>query len=229
MLLPNTLALIDDDREYSEFLAQHLRGRGIQVDVFYDSNDLLVYPDPYGYQFYLVDLMLPGIDGVDLIKLIRRRSRAGIVVVSGRLDPDVFQSVISAGADMYLAKPVLFEQVGLAIEAVQRRVTPVSGGVSEWRLDRRAEQLVAPDGARIDLSDTDQALIQCFLEAGGEVVSRETLRQRIGRVEDGDAADGVTATIYRLRRRIERATTLLVPLQSKSRVGYVFRAVLKEG
>ncbi|HEX5355831.1 MAG TPA: response regulator transcription factor [Aquabacterium sp.] len=230
-MLPKSLALIDDDKEYAEFLAQYLQEQGVRVDVFSDSNDLLVHADPYGYQFYLVDLMLPGVDGVDLIKLLRRRTTAGLVVVSGRLAPDVFKDVISAGADMYLTKPVQFEQVALAIKAVHRRINNSNGQVqSEWRLERRTGQLVAPDGARVDLSDIDQTLMECFVEAHGEVVSRETLRQRIGKAdgksEDQDASDGLNATIYRLRRRIERATPLLVPLQSKSRVGYVFRAPL---
>lgn len=225
-MFPKTLALIDDDKEYAEFLAQYLQESGVRVDVFSDSNDLLVHADPYGYQFYLVDLMLPGIDGVDLIKLLRRRTSAGLVVVSGRLAPDVFKDVISAGADMYLTKPVQFEQVALAIEAVYRRVSASAPVQGAWKLDRRTGQLVAPDGARVDLSDIDQTLMECFVEAQGQVVSRETLRQRIGRPEETDAADGLNATIYRLRRRIERATPLLVPLQSKSRVGYVFRAPL---
>jgi DNA-binding response OmpR family regulator len=225
-MLPKSLALIDDDKEYAEFLAQYLQEQGVRVDVFSDSNDLLVHADPYGYQFYLVDLMLPGIDGVDLIKLLRRRTSAGVVVVSGRLAPDVFKDVISAGADMYLTKPVQFEQVALAIEAVYRRVGSNAQAQGEWRLERRTGQLVAPDGARVDLSDIDQALMECFVEAQGEVVSRDTLRQRIGKPDEADGTDGLNATIYRLRRRIERATPLLVPLQSRSRVGYVFRAPL---
>lgn len=225
-MLPKSLALIDDDKEYAEFLAQYLHEQGVRVDVFADSNDLLVHADPYGYQFYLVDLMLPGVDGVDLIKLLRRRTTAGLVVVSGRLAPDVFKDVISAGADMYLTKPVQFEQVALAINAVHRRITTNGQAQAEWRLERRTGHLVAPDGARVELSDIDQALMECFVEAGGEVVSRETLRQRIGKSDDNEATDGLNATIYRLRRRIERATPLLVPLQSKSRVGYVFRAPL---
>lgn len=198
----------------------------MRVDVFSDSNDLLVHADPYGYQFYLVDLMLPGVDGVDLIKLLRRRTTAGLVVVSGRLAPDVFKDVISAGADMYLTKPVQFEQVALAINAVHRRISGNGQVSAEWRLERRTGQLVAPDGARVELSDIDQTLMECFVEAAGEVVSRDTLRQRIGKSDDNEATDGLNATIYRLRRRIERATPLLVPLQSKSRVGYVFRAPL---
>lgn len=226
-MFPKTLALVDDDAEYTEFLSQYLRERRIRVDVFADSNDLLAHADPYGYDFYVVDLMLPGVDGVDLIKVLRRRTAAGLLVVSGRLAPDVFKQVISAGADMYLAKPVQFEQVALAIEAVQRRAAAASPAQPVWKLDRRAGQLVAPDGARVDLSEADLVLVECFVEANGEVVPRETLRQRLGRATDEDGTDGLNAMIYRLRRRIERVTPSLVPLQSKSRVGYVFRAPLK--
>jgi two-component system, OmpR family, response regulator len=226
-MLPGTLALVDDDQVYVEFLAQHLRARGVQVDVFADSNDLLAHGDPYAYDFYIVDLMLPGIDGVDLIKVLRRRTNAGLLVVSARVGSDVFNKVIGAGADMYLAKPLNFDQVVLAIEAIQRRVSPSGQLVPEWRLDRRAGQLVAPDGARVDLSEIDRTVLECFVQAAGEVVSRELLRQRLGRATESEGTDSLNATIYRLRRRIERATPTIVPLQSKSRVGYVFRAPLK--
>lgn len=229
-MLPKTLALVDDDAEFTEYLAQYLQARGTQVEVFADSNDLLAHDNPYGYGFYVVDLMLPGIDGLDLIKLLRRRSDAGLLVISGRLAPEVFNQVLSAGADMYLAKPVQFEQVALAIQAVQRRVAAASPANPPWRLDRRARQLIAPDGAIVDLSEGDLTVLDCFAEAHGETVTRDTLRTRLKREPapaDEDVADGLNATIYRLRRRIERATPVPVPLQAKSRVGYVFRAVLK--
>ncbi len=225
-MLPKTLALIDDDAEYADFLSQYLRDRGVAVDVFNDSNRFLADSAPYGYDFYLVDLMLPGIDGIDLIKVLRLRSQAGVIVVSGRLAPDVFAQVVDAGADMYLAKPVQFEQVALAIKAVLRRAGNATRETSPWQLDRRAKRLIAPDGAVVDLSDGDQAVMECFVEAAGNDVTRETLRHRLGQ-GDEDAADSLNATIYRLRRRIEKATPLVVPLQSKSRVGYVFRAPLR--
>ena len=223
---PNTIALVDDDIEFSEYLSQYLRALGSRVQTFPDSNDLLAHSAPYDYGFYVVDLMLPGVDGVDLIKVLRRRSDVGVLVVSGRLAPDVFKQVISAGADMYLAKPVNFEQVALAIGAVQRRAKMSNPTAATWKLDRRARQLVAPDGARVDLSDTDLAVMDCLVEAKGAVVSREVLRARLGHAPTDDTPDGINATIYRLRRRIERATPAIVPLQSKSRVGYVFRAPL---
>jgi two-component system OmpR family response regulator len=226
-MLPKRLALIDDDKEYSEFLSHHLQERGVQVEVFGDSNDLLAHPNGYGYDFYVVDLMLPGVDGVELIKILRRRTTAGVLVVSGRLAPDVFEQAIGAGADMFLAKPVNFEQVVLAIEAVQRRVSMSAPANTPWMLDRRARQLIAPDGARVDLGEGHLQLLECFVEAQGEPVTREALRQRLGQPMDDDSADSLNSTIFRLRRRVERVTSAAMPLQAKSRVGYVFRAPLK--
>jgi DNA-binding response OmpR family regulator len=226
-MLPATLALIDDDAEFGDYLAQDLRRRGITVDVFRDSNDAL--STELEQEFFIVDLMLPGVDGVQLVDILRRRSDAGILVVSGRLGPDVFASVMKAGADMHLAKPVQFDQVVLAVEAVFRR-SAASGranpAVPGWRLHRAARELQAPDGARISLSEADLAVMECFIEAAGDVVTRDVLRARVGHTESGVADDSLNAVIYRLRRRIERATPHLVPLQSRSRVGYVFRAPL---
>ena len=226
-MLPKTLALIDDDREYAEFLSQFLREQGVGVDVFADSNDLLVHTDPYQYDFYVVDLNLPGVDGVNLIKVLRLRTEVGILVVSGQLGSEVFTSVLAAGADMYLSKPVQFEQVAIAIKAVQRRAVATGADNPAWRLDRRRQQLTAPDGAKIDLSDIDLAVVECFVRANGETVTRDSLRSLLGQGEGTDAADSLNATIYRLRRRIEKATPTAVPLQARSRVGYVFRAQLQ--
>lgn len=225
-MLPRTLALVDDDRDHTEFLAQHLRADGMEVDVFADSNDLLTQDSPFGYGFYVVDLVLPGVSGIELVKLLRRRTQAGVLVVSGRVGAEVFEQVMNAGADMYLAKPVQFEQVVLAVKAVQRRSGVANTGVQAWKLDRRARQLVAPDGARVDLSAADLAVMECFVGAGGEPVARETFQLRLGREPQPGAADGLNAIIFRLRRRIERATPAQLPLQSKSRVGYVFKAPL---
>jgi len=225
-VLPKTLALIDDDRAYAQGLSAHLRALGVNVDVFGNSNDLLAHENAFGFAFYVVDLMLPGVDGIELIDILRRRTQASVVVVSGRLAPDVFDQVVNVGADMYLAKPVRFEQVVLTVKAVHRRAGAGDPAQSAWLLDRRAGQLIAPDGARVELSATDVTLLECFLEAGGEVVRRESLRERLGRPSDPAGVDGLSATIFRLRRRIERATPVTVPLQTKSGVGYAFRAPL---
>jgi two-component system, OmpR family, response regulator len=225
-MLPSTLAVIDDDREFAEYLAQFLEQRGVTVRVYADSDDFITSPGAFEFDFYVVDLMLPGVDGVDLIRLMRRKGPAGIVVVSGRVGPDVFESVLRAGADMYMMKPVRFEQVALAIEAVQRRVESSRVQAAAWRLDRASKKLVAPDGARIELSDTDLAVVECFVAADGATVTRATLCARMGRDPATEADNLLHAAIYRLRRRIERATPATVPLHSEPKVGYTFRGKL---
>src|SRR5438045_4600274 len=156
-MFPSTLAVIDDDSEYADYLGQYLAQRGVAVQVFSDSDDFLVSAGAFEFGFYVIDLMLPGVDGLDLVRLVRRKGPAGIVVVSGRVAPDVFESVLRAGADMYLMKPVRFEQVALAIEAVQRRVASSRSQLAVWRLDRAARKLITPDGAPIEPSDNDLA------------------------------------------------------------------------
>lgn len=227
LMLPKTLALVDDDLDFREGLARHLRQMGVDVESFSDSNDLLAHEHAFDFEFFVTDLMLPGVQGAELIKVLRRRTSAGVLAVSGKLGADTFKDVITAGADMYLSKPVQFDQIGLAIEAVQRRVGAREPLQNTWRLDRRHGQLLSPDGARIDLSETDCALVECFVEAEGAVVSRETLLQRLGRTSAQASSGGLNAIIFRLRRRIERATPETVPLQTKSGIGYAFRAPLR--
>ena len=225
-MIPKTLALVDDDLEFRSGLARYLAQLGIDVEAFADSDELLAHERAFDFGFYVTDLMLPGVNGCDLIRVLRRRTTVGVVVVSGRLAPGVFKETITAGADMYMSKPVQFEQVGFVIEAVQRRIDAGATLQSTWRLDRRAGQMVAPDGSRIDLSAVDFALIECFVEAKGQVVGRETLLRCLGKEIQQGASSGLNATIFRLRRRIERATPETVPLQTKPGVGYAFRAPL---
>ena len=227
-MLPHTVALVDDDSEYTEFLQQDLVERGMRVDVYGDSNDLLTAARAFDYDFYVMDLGLPGIDGVDLIKLLRRRTQKGVLVVSGRLGSDVFEQVLRAGADMYLTKPVRFEQVAIAMESVYRRIQPPESlTTNHWILDTWARKLVAPDGSPVDLSETDVALLKCFAATQGQIVTRAALKESLAQLPGHEAQDGLNATIFRLRRRIEKATPAALPLQTKSRVGYVFSAPLQ--
>jgi two-component system, OmpR family, response regulator len=225
-MFPKTLAIVDDDSEFAEFLARYLKEQGVDVTVFGDSDDFLVSPRAYDFGFYLLDLMLPGVDGLDMIRLLRKRVQTGIVVVSGRLGAEVFDTVLSAGADMYLAKPVRFEQVALAVQTVQRRSASAAAHALGWRLDQRARKLLTPQGVVIDLAEADLAVLECFVAAAGAPVTREALCRGLGREPTAETDNWLHATIYRLRRRIERATQEIVPLQSQARVGYVFRGAL---
>ena len=225
---PPSLALVEDDEIASAVLLSVLRQQGVpSVQRFADSEELLAHPSAFDFGFYLVDLGLPGIDGVDLIRVLRRRSQAGVVVVSARSAEDAFEACLQAGADMFLAKPVRPEQLRAAVGAVYRRAAaPARPDAQGWRVDTRAGVLVAPDGARIRHSATEMALLLCFAESLGAPVTRERLLDCLDPVARGAAGNQVHAAIYRLRRRIQAGTPVAVPLVSHSRVGYVFLAPL---
>ncbi len=226
-MYPRTLAFIDDDTFSLEFIADYLRGLGIEVKAYASGAELLTDTDPFGADFYLVDLTMPGIDGLEIIRILRRRTKAGVVVVSGRESDEVFKDVVAAGADMYVTKPVQLEQLALTIQAVHRRTRPLDAAASNaWKLDRRGAALIAPDGAHVALSETDLSVLEALLQAAGQAVTRQALAERLGRAADGHTDDGLNATIYRLRQRIRKATPAPMPISAKSRVGYQFQAPL---
>ena len=226
-MFPKTLALVDPEGAFSSGLTRYLLKLGIAVDVFADGTDLLTCPAPYSFQFYVTEWMLPGVEGTALIKILRQRTNVGVLVVAREVAADSFKRAITGGADMYLAKPEDFEHVALAIMAIQRRIGLNCPGKHKWRLDRRLGQLLAPNGARVGLSGADLALLECFVESGREIVTRETLLARLRKVPALPTAGGLNGFVFRLRRRIERATPIAVPLQTKSGVGYAFEGSLE--
>jgi two-component system OmpR family response regulator len=94
-------------------------------------------------------------------------------------------------------------------------------------LDADRQRLTSPEGEVIELGDNDVTILSCFPLAEGGVVPRETLCERLGRPVLDTSDNGLHAMIYRLRRRIEKVTGAVVPLQSQSRVGYVFKAPIR--
>jgi two-component system, OmpR family, response regulator len=225
-MLPKNLCVIDDDREYTEFLVQYMQSQGVPVTRYLDSNEALASEGVFDHGFYVIDLKLPGIDGLDVVRLLRRRSDAGIIVVSGKVGDTVFDEVLNAGADMFLAKPVRFEQILLAVKAVERRTAARTQASEVWRLNTQAMLLNTPKKVAVRLSETDLTLMRCFLEADGATVTQATLFERLGKEQTSESDNWLHATVYRLRRRLEQSTDEPVPLQSKPRVGYVFRAKL---
>jgi DNA-binding response OmpR family regulator len=222
-----TILVVDDEQDLADLIVFHAEKNGFRGVKLTNGLPVVATAQETQPSAIILDLMLPGVDGVELIRILRRRTQAGLLVVSGRLAPDVFSSVVDAGADMHLAKPASFDQVVVAIRAVHRRVASYSGSSGEWLLDRQAGRLIAPDGVRIDLSDLDLAVMERFVQAEGQAVTRESLCQHLGRPVTEEPDNTLSAIIYRLRRRIERATASPVPLQALSRVGYVFRGPLR--
>jgi len=209
-------------------LASGLAAAALQS--FDDSDDFLLAPEPYGFDFYVVQLAQRGVRGVDLVRLIRRRSAAGIIALSNERQ-DEFVAACEAGADMVLSQHAPAEHLLAAMTAVRRRIhlqaKAAATGAEAWRLLADSATLQAPDGTRIALSESDLAIMLCFAHADGGRVERRQLVECLWG-EQADAMDNALhATLYRLRKRIELASQTLAPVRAVAKVGYEFRAPLQ--
>lgn len=216
---PKNICIVDDDGDFVEFLGQYLNVRGLLSAGFSTAEDLLKSHELDSFDFYILDLGLPGIDGVDLITLIRGRSTAGILVVSGRMGADAFNSALTAGADMFINKPVRFDQVYNAIASVCRRTLLRSTGNTSWKLDSRQSQFMSPSGAAVDLTQVEFKILRNLCEDVTRPMSRQELAIAAGIVQTSDDRN-LDSAIFRLRRKIENVTDRPSPLKTVHGLGY---------
>ena len=171
------------------------------------------------YDFYIIDLGLPGVDGVDLIMLIRAQSQAGLIVISGRMGPDAFNAALSAGADMFLNKPVRFDQVLQAIKTVSGRVARGDTGKASWDLVTSAGELHCSSGVVVKLTPLELQILKALTLHGLEGCDRKTLGNELG-IEEANATRNLDAAIFRLRKKIESQTKRPAPIRTLHGVGY---------
>lgn len=202
-------------------------GQGTNIAWFDDSDDFLLSPQAFDFPCYVVCLEQQGVPGLDLIRLIRRRSSVGVLAISNPRD-EGFVAALDAGADMVLRQGVPGDHLRAAIQAVARRSGTTVQSVSQapWRLLEADAVLQAPDGTRIALGESDLAVMRCFALAEGGRVARRALIESLWGDGKESMDNALHVTLYRLRKRIEQAGQALVPVHSVSKVGYEFRAPL---
>lgn len=197
------------------------------MEWFGNSDDFLLSHQAFDFPFYVVCVEQQGVSGLDLIRLIRRRSSVGILAISN-LEESGFVAALEAGADMVLRQDVPDDQLRAAIQAIRRRsgIGAQAGSHTPWRLLEDQAILQAPDGTRISLGDSDLAIMRCFVRAEGSPVVRRALIDSLWGQGANDMNNALHVTLYRLRKRIEQAGQSQVPVHSVPKVGYEFRAPL---
>lgn len=224
---PESVCIVDDDADFVAYLERYLNARNCKVLSFSSAEAFLNDPGAMKCRFFLIDLTLPGADGVDLIALIRAKSNAGIVVISGRMGPDAFSNALATGADMFINKPVRFDQVYQAILSVARRINGDQSGRSYWTFNARASVLISPSGQQASLTKTENKLISQLLENPGEPVARNELADAASIAYHKDDRN-LDAAMFRLRRRIEQQTSEAAPLKTVHGIGYATVNVLPD-
>jgi DNA-binding response OmpR family regulator len=199
------LVIEDDDRiRLSLILA--LEDEGYAASGAATAEDGLVAHQTAAADAVLVDLMLPGLDGFECVRQLRRSSDVPIVVVSARDDTHDIVAALEAGADDYVVKPVAVKELSARLRAVQRRnraATPELATVRVGDLEIRPEAgEVRLRGEAVALTHTEFRLLCELAEHSGRVLSRQQLLQLVWAYDYGDERL-VDVHVGRLRQKIE--------------------------
>jgi two-component system OmpR family response regulator len=218
--------VIEDNADMGGFLQQGLREHGYAVDWVTVGDTGLDYAATGVYDLLILDRMLPGRDGLDLLRRLRARGVATpAIFLTARAAVGERIEGLDAGADDYLVKPFSFAELLARIRVVLRRgneAAPAALQVADLRLDP-ATRLVERSGQRIDLSAKQFTLLHYLMRHAGQVVSRTMILEHVWDFEFDGLTNVVDVHINRLRNKIDRGFDW--PLIHTLRgVGYVLRA-----
>ncbi len=233
------ILVVDDDPRIQQMLSRYLTEEGCRVTTAVDGRDMrdklaLGTPD-----VILIDLVMPGESGLDLVREIRDSGRqVGIIMVTGRADTIDRVVGLELGADDYIAKPFHLREVLARIKSVLRRMQPGESGQPErqdvvrfdgWNMDMGRRTLTSPKGEAVDLTTGEFELLRVFVHNAGRVLDRDRLMD-LTRGRDYAAFDrAIDAQVSRLRRRIEDDPRRPSLIKSVRGVGYMLTAHVERG
>jgi two-component system OmpR family response regulator len=206
------ILIVDDDEDIRKLLEEYLRKNGFDAHAVADGPAMREALAAKPASLVVLDLMLPGEDGLSLCRQLRARSQVPVLMLTAKGDPVDRIIGLEMGADDYLAKPFDPRELVARIRSILRRAkalpadteinVPESFSFSGWRLDTRERNLRAPDGVVVPLSGAEYRLLLIFLQNANAVVSRDQLANfTFG--HDADPLDRtIDMQVSRLRERL---------------------------
>jgi len=216
--------VVEDEAALREMLKTRLVAAGFTVDEAADGNEGLYSGSEYPLDLAIVDLGLPGLPGLEVIRRLRAaRKTYPILILTARDNWQDKVEGLQAGADDYVAKPFHFEEVLARVQALLRRAggwaTPVlrCGPVE---LDTRA-QTVAVSGAPIELTTFEYRILEHLMLRAGDVISKTELTERLYDQDFERDSNVIEVLVGRLRRKLDPAEQLH-PIETLRGRGYRF-------
>ncbi len=207
MAVSTRILTVEDDERIRTAVKLALEDEGWLVEEADTGEDALETFQRQPCDVVLIDIMLPGIDGFELCRNVRRNSDVPIIMVTARADTHDVVAGLEAGADDYLTKPFAPKELSARIRAMLRRVRSGDPGSSHLRFGDLEivpdEGVVRRDGEEIHLTKTEFRLLVELASSPGRVFSRETLLERVwgyGYFGDGRLVD---VHVRRLRTKVE--------------------------
>lgn len=217
---------IEDDNFIAELYAKGLKAKSIVVDRVSDADDALAAIDAMPYDAIILDLNLPGVDGMTFLERIRRRKvSVPVIVISSRNSLGDKVKALAGGADDYVAKPIQLEELAARLFALGRR----PGRLHEPELSL-GNLTFAPhssassvDGKPLPLSRRETLLLSLLLNHLGRPLTREAIGDRLYAFGEEVASNAVEVLIFRLRARLKEAGAS-VKIVSTRGIGYTLQA-----
>jgi two-component system OmpR family response regulator len=228
---PHHIVVVEDDVEIGALIARHLRANSYSVSVATDGAAMDRLLENRRADLIILDLMLPGEDGLSLCRRIRTESQVPIIMLTA-LREDIDRIIgLEMGADDYLPKPFNPRELVARIKAVLRR-GPIAGPSAKglhrtmtfagWELDCSLRQLRSPNGTQISITGAEFDLLHAFCEQSGRVLSRDRLLDLTRGHVAGPFDRSVDVLVSRLRQKIERNPRNPVLIQTIRSGGYLF-------
>ena len=201
------LLLVEDDDVIREATQLALERNGFTVDVAADGLAGLAAFRARRPDVALLDIMLPGMNGVSLCRQIREESPTPVIMMSARADPVDVVLGLEAGADDYVTKPfdstVLVARIRAVVRRMSRAAVPSHQGTvfGELEVDRDALE-VRLSGRPVELTPTELRLLLCFVDSPGTVLTRDVLLEQVWDYQWGGDSRVVDVHVQRLRAKI---------------------------
>ena len=216
--------VVEDDAKIASFVAKGLRQEGFAVDHASDGDTAWALAQATAYDLIVVDVMLPGIDGLELVKRLRAaRAEVPVLFLSARSSVEDRVRGLRAGGDDYLTKPFAYAEFSARIQALIRRAsrapeaTRLSTGDVTLDLIARA---VTVAGRLVELQPREFALLEYLLRHPARPVTKTMILEHVWDYNFDPRTNVVDVLMSRLRSKIDREKTRIETLRG---VGYVFR------
>jgi two-component system OmpR family response regulator len=206
------ILVVDDDPEIRRLLTQYLEKNGYLVTAVAEGGGMRMTLERTCVDLIVLDLMLPGVDGLELCRDLRAYSKVPVIMLTARGDEMDRVLGLEMGADDYLAKPFSARELLARIKVVLRRVRdlpidplaedPERLAFNGWTLDTRTQQLISPDGLVVPLSQAEIRLLQTLLRHPNRALTRDQLLDLTQGREARPFDRSIDVLIGRLRKHL---------------------------